>query len=147
MLGEIKLPPPATAVETVKNVKRCMAVCLFVCLSFCLFAHMSQHLTSSVSADGPRDAQYRSKSRQLLCCATSAGTSCTTNLQQFGVMEKSITLDRRVVNNVDVLLRRVVSRGCGRQARPSTSCVDMDDTKRRWRILENDSTPARILSA
>jgi len=26
MLGEIKLPPPATAVETVKNVKRCMAV-------------------------------------------------------------------------------------------------------------------------
>ena len=45
-------------------------------------------------------------------------------------MEKSITLDRRVVNNVDAQLRRLVSRGCGRQARPSTSCVDMDDTKK-----------------
>jgi len=45
-------------------------------------------------------------------------------------MENSVALDRRVVNSVDMQLQRVVSRGCGQQARPSTSFVDMDDTKK-----------------
>jgi len=135
MLGEIKLPPPATAVETVKNVKSRMAVCLSVCLSVflsvCLLAHMSQHLTSSVSADGPRDAQYRSKSRQLLrnecrnewynksatirsngeehyarpTCSKQCGRAVVTRCQVVGVVNQ---LDRR-----RVLLTWMIRKGGG----------------------------------